>query len=188
MLPKPKLAIHITTTQLATKNDIHSRSAAFAASRVLWIQYQECRHWYMYFQHNFTDNSPSMYLVFTAHWWNNTTSRRHPMPFIWPICFYHLLQEAQLSQRDRAMRRVSWNLANCHATVQKLLVRQVLNKLNLRSWRVTVGQCVINMCTQPWHDQVACIVLQVLKTNRPRVSCGYHVYNDDLLWWHFLSP
>ena len=29
-------------------------------------------------------------------------------------------QEAQLSPRDRAMRRVSWNLANCHAAVQKL--------------------------------------------------------------------
>jgi len=27
-------------------------------------------------------------------------------------------QEAQLLPRDRAMRRVSWNLANCHATVQ----------------------------------------------------------------------
>jgi len=38
-------------------------------------------------------------------------------------------QEAQLSPRDRAMRRVSWNLANCHATVQKLLVRQVLNQV-----------------------------------------------------------
>ena len=31
-------------------------------------------------------------------------------------------QEAQLSPRDRAMRRVNWNLANCHATVQKLLI------------------------------------------------------------------
>jgi len=30
-------------------------------------------------------------------------------------------QEAQLSPRDHAMRRVSWNLANCHTTVQKLL-------------------------------------------------------------------
>jgi len=30
-------------------------------------------------------------------------------------------QEAQLSPRDRAMRRVSWNLANCHATVQNYL-------------------------------------------------------------------
>ena len=38
-------------------------------------------------------------------------------------------QEAQLSQRDRAMRRVSWNLSNCHATVQKLIVRQVLNQV-----------------------------------------------------------
>ena len=32
-------------------------------------------------------------------------------------------------RRDRAMRLVSRNLANCHATVQKLLIRQVLIKL-----------------------------------------------------------
>ena len=67
-------------------------------------------------------------------------------------------QEAQLSM-DRAMRRVSWNLANCHATVQKLLVRQIVNKSELWSWRVTVGRCVINMCTQPWRDRVASTVL-----------------------------
>ena len=40
-------------------------------------------------------------------------------------------QEAQLSPRDRAMRLVSSNLANYHAIVQKLLVRQVLNKSKL---------------------------------------------------------
>ena len=34
----------------------------------------------------------------------------------------HPKQEAQLSQRDCAMRRVSCNLENCHTTVQKLLV------------------------------------------------------------------
>ena len=38
-------------------------------------------------------------------------------------------QEAQLSPSDRAMRLVSSNFANCHATVQKLLIRQVLIKL-----------------------------------------------------------
>ena len=38
-------------------------------------------------------------------------------------------QEAQLSPSDRAMRLVSSNLASCHATVQKLLIRQVLTKL-----------------------------------------------------------
>jgi len=37
-------------------------------------------------------------------------------------------QEAQLSPRNRAMRLVSSNLANYHATVQKLLIRQVLTK------------------------------------------------------------
>ena len=40
-------------------------------------------------------------------------------------------QEAQLSPSDRAMRLVSSNLANCHATAQKLLIRQVLTKLML---------------------------------------------------------
>ena len=47
----------------------------------------------------------------------------------------HILQEAQLSPRDREMRRVNWNLANCHATVQKLLIRQVLTKSMAWSWR-----------------------------------------------------
>jgi len=37
-------------------------------------------------------------------------------------------QEAQLSPSDRAMRLVSSNLANYLATVQKLLIRQVLTK------------------------------------------------------------
>jgi len=37
-------------------------------------------------------------------------------------------QEAQLSPSDCAMRLVSSNLANYHATVQKLLIRQVLTK------------------------------------------------------------
>ena len=37
-------------------------------------------------------------------------------------------QEAQLSPSDRAMRLVSSNLANYHATVQKLLIQQVLTK------------------------------------------------------------
>ena len=53
-------------------------------------------------------------------------------------------QEAQLSRRDRAMRHVNWNLANCHATVQKLLIRQVLTKSMVWSWRFSRRQCVIN--------------------------------------------
>jgi len=68
-------------------------------------------------------------------------------------------QEAQLSPRDRAMHCVSWNLANYHAAMQKLLVRQVLNKSMSWSWRFSWRQCVINMCTQPWRDRVASIVL-----------------------------
>jgi len=37
-------------------------------------------------------------------------------------------QEAPLSPSDRAMRLVSSNVANYHATVHKLLIRQVLAK------------------------------------------------------------
>jgi len=52
-------------------------------------------------------------------------------------------QEAQLSPMDRAMRRVSWSLANCHATVQKLLVRQVLNQVSaVASWPVRQNRAV----------------------------------------------
>ena len=53
------------------------------------------------------------------------------------------LQETQLSPSDRAMRLVSSNLGNCHATVQKLLIRQVLTKLMVWSWRFSRRQCVI---------------------------------------------
>ena len=38
-------------------------------------------------------------------------------------------QEARLSPSDCTMRLVSSNLASCHATEQKLLIRQVLTKL-----------------------------------------------------------
>ena len=52
-------------------------------------------------------------------------------------------QEAQLSPRVRAMRRVSWNLASCHATAQKLLVRQVLNQVSaVANWPVRQNRAV----------------------------------------------
>ena len=56
----------------------------------------------------------------------------------------YLRQEAQLSPRYRAMRRVNWNLASCHATVQKLLIRQVLTKSMVWSWRFSRRQCAID--------------------------------------------
>ena len=67
---------------------------------------------------------------------------------------------------------------------KKLLVRQVLNKATLWSWRVTVGQCVINMCTQPLRDRVASIIRCHKQTDYGRSN---HLYTDDLLWRNFLS-
>ena len=97
-------------------------------------------------------------------------------------------QEAQLSPRDRAMRRVNWNLANCHATVQILLIRQVLTKSMVWSWRFSRRQWVIDevhsTMTRPSRFHcLRCII------NKPTtVSCVYHLYTDDLLWRNFLSP
>ena len=47
-------------------------------------------------------------------------------------------------RRGTAMRSVNWNLANCQATVQKLLIRQVLTKSMAWSWRFSRRQCVID--------------------------------------------
>jgi len=41
---------------------------------------------------------------------------------VYEIYYKYIQQEAQLSPSDRTMRLVSGNLANCHATVQKLLI------------------------------------------------------------------
>ena len=71
------------------------------------------------------------------------------------------VQEAQLSPSDRAMRLVSSNLANYHAAVQKLLIRQVLTKQMVRSWRFSWRQCVINkpttveLCISPVYRRLA---------------------------------
>ena len=115
------------------------------------------------------------------------------------ICYILKLQEARLSPRDSATRSVSWNLANCHATVQKLLVRKVLNKSKLWSYRVTVEQCVINMCTQPWRDWVASAVLwqtdygpdQVVDiTSIPTTCCGeiFYVHNVEIAHVTLTTP
>ena len=56
-------------------------------------------------------------------------------------------QEAELSPSDHAMCLVSSSLANYHATVQKLLIRQVLKKPMVWSWRFSWRQCVINKPT-----------------------------------------
>ena len=71
----------------------------------------------------------------------NNVIRHFPLP---GTCCLPKKQEALLSPSDRAMRLVSSNLANCHATVQKLLIRQVLTKLMVWSWRFSRRQCVMN--------------------------------------------
>ena len=87
-----------------------------------------------------------------------------------------IVQEAQLSPSDRAMRLSSSNLANYHATVQKLLIRQVLTKPMAWSWRFSWRQCVINVYTQPRRDRVALIVSGVIKKPTTDELCISPVY------------
>ena len=101
---------------------------------------------------------------------------------------YRNKQEAQLSPRDRAMRRVNWNLANCHATVQKLLIRQVLTKTTAWSWRFSRRQCVIDNVNSTMTRPNRLPLSQVSYTNRRRSSTVYHLYTDDLLRRNFPSP
>ena len=74
-----------------------------------------------------------------------STPPKIPLPSaVFWACKTPMQQEAQLSPSDRAMHLVSSNLADCHTTVQKLLIRQVLTKLIAWSWRFSQRQCVMN--------------------------------------------
>ena len=80
------------------------------------------------------------------------------------------IQEAQVSPRDRMMRRVSCNLANCHATVQKLLVRQVLNKSNFMKLEgysgTTCNKHVHSTMTRSSRFHCPIVVINKLTTDR----------------------
>ena len=71
------------------------------------------------------------------------------------LCGLNKQQEAQLSPSDRAMRLVSSNLANCQATVQKLLIGPTTSPdqtdgMKLEVYLELEAMCsLINMCTQP---------------------------------------
>ena len=71
-----------------------------------------------------------------------------------------------------AMRRVSWNLANCHATVHKLLVRQVMNQL-IRATKSCCRQrlaiCAINYSGRA-SELGSIIDLHVVDRRQPSLS------------------
>ena len=71
------------------------------------------------------------------------------------------------------MRLVRSNLANYHATVQKLLIRQVLTKPIIRSWRFSWRQCVINKTDVGRVVYITCI---------PMTCCGkiFLVHNVEI--------
>ena len=106
----------------------------------------------------------------------------------WSQVYFYSKQKAQLSPRDRAMRRFSWNLANCHATVQKLLIRQVLNKSKLWSWRVNVGRCVINTCTQPWRTRYILWFVQYFRRYVSGEILNFVVTTSEGKTWVGLGP
>jgi len=111
-----------------------------------YILYAECPP-YFYFRFVWLTDLESIPHASTP---TSTTATKFEDPLhvcvleLWVITFAYHWQEAQLSPRDRAMRRVNGNLANCHTTVQKLLMRQVLTKSMVWSWTFSRRQCVID--------------------------------------------
>jgi len=81
-------------------------------------------------------------ILFSGH--KQLRTKVENMPW---CCMGICQQEVQLSPSDSAMRPVTSNLANYHATVQKLLIRQVLTKPMVWSWKFSWRQCVINKLT-----------------------------------------
>ena len=82
---------------------------------------------------------------------------------LWNATLMHLIKFALLpSTRSSAIANgpcdASCQLKSCRLP-RNSAVRQVLNKSKLWSWRVKVGRCVVNMCTQLWCVRVAFIVL-----------------------------
>ena len=68
----------------------------------------------------------------SAGLYDNTETKQPVTKYVTIDYYGYHKKEAQLSPRDRVMREVSWNLANCHATLQKLLV-QLEGKYSLES-------------------------------------------------------
>jgi len=94
------------------------------------------------FQTFITVSTKNCCLMLAVHLGLNSLYLWPLVSVVWPK--WLKWQEAQLSPSDRAMRLVSSNFASCHATVQKLLIQQVLTKLMAWSWRFSRRQCVMN--------------------------------------------
>ena len=64
--------------------------------------------------------------------------------------------------------------------MQKLLIRQVLTKSMVWSWRFSRRQCALN------HDAIESAPIVSSVINKPTtLSCVYHLSTDDLLWRNF---
>jgi len=71
------------------------------------------------------------------------SSARNLLSQIVTGCSVTKTRSSATAEEPRKMRHVSWNLANCHATVQKLLVRQVLNQISaVANWPVRQNRAV----------------------------------------------
>jgi len=91
---------------------------------------------------------------------------RGPRPGFWPgnskvdFCF---LQEAQLSQRDRATRYVSWNLANSCAIVWKITLKRPAIQVHVKSQLSQTNGATLcvrtNVCKQRWTLTQLCVII-----------------------------
>jgi len=87
------------------------------------------------------------------------------------------------------MRRVSWNLASRHATVQKLLVRRKLNRATKSCCRQSLRISAINYTG--WALELGGIINLVdqrVSERRLLSRAKLIARSVDMPWWNFPSP
>jgi len=104
----------------------------------------------------------------------------------WHEIFMWTKQEAQLSPRDRAMRRVSWNLANCHDAIESLslpigaphpgrISRRSLASGNRNPWAI-VWCCLCDPTFSRFSRTPTCDRQTDRQTDTGRRTQGHSIY------------
>jgi len=96
-----------------------------AGGGVIWVLFCTCKMHFLLLKDHFQ------------------SSARNLLSQIVTGCSVTKTRSSAIAEEPRKMRHVSWNLANCHATVQKLLIRQVLNQVSaVADWPVRQNRAV----------------------------------------------
>jgi len=94
---------------------------------------------------------------------------------LWYVCLLHSSTSTSLfGNKKLSYRRgtTQWvvSVEILPIATQQCSTTKVLNKSKLWSWRVKVGRCVVNMCTQPWRYDTRCYFNVRSKANMSQLN------------------